>query len=72
LSYFGEKQNLFGRDEEAERTPPPLMISNYPVATIKLKPTSFPKFTGNKCDFHRRKRDASEGKKGGKKKRFRC
>lgn len=45
------------RREEAERTTPPSMISNYPVATIKLKPTSLPKFTGNKCDFHSRKRD---------------
>lgn len=32
------------------------MISNYPVATIKLKPTALPKFTGNKRDFQRWKR----------------
>lgn len=28
-----------------------------PLATITLKPTALPKFTGNKRDFHRWKRD---------------
>lgn len=45
------------REEEAGKLTPPPSISNYPVATIKLKPTSLPKFTGNKRDFHRWKRD---------------
>lgn len=45
------------REEEAERIIPPPMISTYPVATIKLKPTALPKFAGNKRDFHRWKKD---------------
>jgi len=43
------------REEEAERITPTPRISTYPVATIKLKPTALPKFTGNKRDFHRRR-----------------
>ncbi len=45
------------REEEAESITPPPMISTYPVTTIKLKPKALPKFTGNKQDFHRWKKD---------------
>lgn len=45
------------REEDAERKTAPPSISNNPVTTIKLKPTSLPKFTGNKRDFYRWKRD---------------
>ncbi len=45
------------REEEAERITPTPRISTYPLATIKLKPTALPKFTGNKRDFHRWKED---------------
>lgn len=31
--------------------------SGYPASVIRLKPTSLPKFTGIKHDFHRWRRD---------------
>lgn len=43
--------------EEAECLSQIAMTPNYPIATIKLKPATLPKFTGNKCYFHRRRKD---------------
>ncbi|RXN19172.1 gag-pol fusion poly [Labeo rohita] len=54
------------REEEKERLMPSPMIPSYPVATIKLKPTALPKFTGNNRDFHRWKRDWEALQKQGK------
>lgn len=45
------------REEDAVRTALPSITSSNPVATIRLNPISLPKFTGNKRDFYRWKRD---------------
>lgn len=42
--------------EDAERVVSAATI-NYPTAAVRLKPTSLPKFTGIRRDFHRWKRD---------------
>ena len=43
--------------EDTERLTQTMITSNYPISAIKLKPTALPKFTGNKRDFHRWKKD---------------
>nr|XP_017209463.2 uncharacterized protein LOC108181536 [Danio rerio] len=43
--------------EEARNIAQVPVISTYPIATIKLKPATLPKFSGSKRDFHRWKKD---------------
>lgn len=43
--------------EDAERHTQAATTSSYPISTIKVKLTALPKFTGNKRDFHRWRKD---------------
>lgn len=46
--FIHKKLQKDGERREQMGVPP-----NYSLPTIKLKPTSLPKFVGNKCDFYR-------------------